>query len=215
MPICFRKQLDSDTSIAIWKIEESIDALRDKFALNQEDQAIFKSFSLENRKRQWLSARVLLNEMLPAEGVVHLQKDVHGKPYIDKFPYFISISHCDGYAAVALSKNKPIGIDIEPIKPNRIVPLVGKFLSSRERAFVDSIGPEPHLYACWSIKEAVFKCYGQRGVSLLSDIELEDFIYQVNGQTNACLTKDHMKYIFEAFYQEFEGNMLAYVLSAS
>lgn len=215
MPICFRKQLCSDISIAVWKIEESIDALCCKFVLNQEDQAILASFSLENRKRQWLSARVLLTEMLPTEGLVDLRKDVHGKPYLERFPYFISISHCDGYAAAAVSMKKPVGVDIELIRPNRITPLVEKFLSRRERDFVDDIAPEAHLYACWGIKEAVFKCYGQRGVSLLSDIQLEGFPYQPSGQTNACLIWNRMKYHFDAFYQEFEGNMLAYALSAS
>ena len=74
----------------------------------------------ENRKKESLLARFLLNKICEKHGLESIfdcgfQKDKHGKPFFFKFPSLhLSISHCDGYVWVAIA-NYPIGIDFEKI----------------------------------------------------------------------------------------------------
>ena len=65
---------------------------------------------------EWLvkeNVAKILNE--PIEEVVILREE-KGKPYIEGNPLYISISHSGDFAAIAI-ESKPVGIDVEVIKP--------------------------------------------------------------------------------------------------
>src|SRR5690606_5399622 len=91
--------------------------------------------SLVNGKRNlhWLSTRVLLRRMMNTDQYIDCRIDENGKPYLINFPYYISLSHSYEYAAVMISKNKAVGIDIEIIK-DKIERIARKFLNSEELA---------------------------------------------------------------------------------
>ncbi len=57
--------------------------------------------------------------------------DDHGKPYLVNFDYEISLSHSYDYAAVMISKDKKVGVDIELMK-EKIDLIKHKFLSVEE-----------------------------------------------------------------------------------
>ncbi|MFN8406306.1 MAG: 4'-phosphopantetheinyl transferase superfamily protein [Sphingobacteriaceae bacterium] len=209
MAICFRKEIDQDTRLAIWKIEESVEVLRSQIQLRESEEKLLQSFLHKKRKLHWLSARVLLAAMLNTKEYIEYRVDEHGKPYLVDFPYFISISHSVAYAAVMISKTCPVGIDIEQMDP-KIVQLAHKFLSPAELSFVDINNRKAHLYACWCIKEAVFKLNGKRKTSL-RDIQLSPFSYQQSARAKVNLANRDSVSCFDAYFETFDGYMMGYV----
>ncbi|MBK7433993.1 MAG: hypothetical protein IPI66_08915 [Chitinophagaceae bacterium] len=56
------------------------------------------------------------------------------KPYLDNEPYHFSISHCRNYAAVMVSREQRVGVDIEIVE-EKVGKLIPKFLSAEECFF--------------------------------------------------------------------------------
>lgn len=95
---------------------------------------------------EWM-AKTMLAEYgrLPPEEI-HLLRTEKGKPYAEGLPYF-SISHSGEWVAAAVAE-KPVGIDIEQIRP------VDPRLAAR-------IGAEPErFFEEWTAKEAHYKIVG-------------------------------------------------------
>lgn len=73
---------------------------------------------------------------------------------------FISISHSRAIAVVAINHSRPIGIDAEEYRPT-LQRVKSKFLSEAESQWA---GPT-ELLRLWTVKEAVYKRAGQRGLA--------------------------------------------------
>lgn len=210
MAIAYRQQVDTETEFAIWKIEEEADELYNQLQLNEAEQAYVEKLSKGKRNLHWLGTRVLLRKMLQTEQYIDCRVDNHGKPYLVNMPYHISLSHSFNFAAVMVSKNKPVGIDIEQIK-DKVERIAHKFLSPAEMAALDSKNRVKELYVCWCAKEAVYKCYGQKEVSFLDNIHLHPFEYKTKGEVKARLYKDALDINYEVGYMQFEDYMVGYV----
>lgn len=113
----------------------------------------------------------------------------NGKPYWKKYPYIhFNMSHCRTAVACALS-NKPIGIDIESIRPFNM-DLAKKVLNEQElRICMESTDCGRIFTKYWTIKEALLKLSGEGLRCNLQDIisdnsnyytiEKEHYIYTV------------------------------------
>lgn len=210
MPLVYQRQLDENTAFAIWKIEESAEYLYSRLQLNEEEKAYIESINNGKRNLHWLSTRVLLREMLNTNSYIDCKVDEHGKPYLSNFPHQISLSHSFDYAAVMISKDKPVGIDIELIK-GKIERIADKFLSPGESSFIDARHRIEHLYICWCAKEAIYKLQGKRNVSFKDHIRLQPFPYAPDGSFPAKLEADQLCREFRVQYETFHGYMIGYV----
>jgi len=211
MAIAYSKQIDQDTEFALWKIEEEAEDLYAQLQLDEDEKAFVEKLRHGKRHLHWLGTRVLLRTMLHTDEYIDCKIDAHGKPYLVKLPYHISLSHSFEYAAVMISKTRPVGIDIEQIreKVERIAP---KFMNPDELAAVpDDQRKVRTLYASWCAKEAVYKCYGQKEVSFVENISLEPFNYRHEGAIKATLHKDAVKLDYEVNYFRYEDYMVGYV----
>jgi 4'-phosphopantetheinyl transferase len=150
MPVIYNKNIDADTMLAVWKIEESEEHLLAGLQLKQHELEFIASINNGKRLLHWLSTRLLLRTMLNTSDYIDCRMDEHGKPYLVNFENEISLSHSYDYAAVMISKNKKVGVDIELIKP-KITRIRQKFLSNEELAFKMSEDIES-LYVCWCAK---------------------------------------------------------------
>ena len=124
---------------------------------------------LNFRERERKSVQGLLRYMLHDDTVV-VDHNGDGKPTIPG--YNISITHTRGYAAVILSKNRHVGVDIEYIS-NRVGRIAQRFLRPDELATLNpqssSLNSEPstsnlqpstfNFLKAWCAKEAVYKYY--------------------------------------------------------
>ncbi|HEX3387370.1 MAG TPA: 4'-phosphopantetheinyl transferase superfamily protein, partial [Mucilaginibacter sp.] len=136
--------------------------------------------------------------------------DTHGKPYLVKLPYHISLSHSFDYAAVMMSRSGPVGIDIEQIR-EKVERIAYKFLKPDELAFISEADPVKHLYAAWCAKEAVYKCFGQKEVSFADNISLKPFNFVLPGTVNAHLDKGDVHKEYQVHYLQYEDYMIGYV----
>jgi phosphopantetheinyl transferase len=211
MAIAYRQQVDDDTEFALWKIEEDADELYSQLQLDAEEQAYYEKLNKSKRHLHWLGTRVLLRKMLNTDEYIDCEVDVHGKPYLVNLPYHISLSHSFDYAAVMISRSRPVGIDIELVK-DKVERIAEKFLSPGEMNFIahDKYRIQ-QLYVCWCAKEAVYKCFGQKEVSFLDNISLEPFVFEGHGALGAGIDKGSVSLDYVVEYMQYEDYMIGYV----
>lgn len=209
MGLAYQKQIDSRTSFAVWKIEESAEDLYSRLQLNDRENAYLDSLSNGKRNLHWLSTRNLLRQMLNTDEYIDCRVDDHGKPYLVNFPHHISFSHSFDYAAVMISQDKPVGIDIELVK-SKITRVAKKFMSAEELTFIDPENTIAHLYTCWCAKEAIYKLHGKPNVSFKEHIHLHPFPYAGEGCFEARLMAGEEMY-FNVHYECFADYMIGYV----
>lgn len=209
MGIAFRKKVDNDTEFALWKIEENAEELYQQLQLDEGEKAFIQNLSNGKRYLHWLGTRVLLRKMLNTEEYIDCQVDAHGKPYLTSIPYHISLSHSFDYAAVMISKKKPVGIDIEKIE-QKVERIAKKFMRPEEMAFIKPEHKIEQLYACWCAKESVYKCYGKKEVSFLNHIFLRDFVCCQEGSVHAEIKSETVNLNFQVEYMQFNDYMIGY-----
>lgn len=98
---------------------------------------------------------------------------LNGKPVLADYPSIhFSISHCDE-AVICVIDDKPVGVDIERIKPYD-QELVQYTMNSAEQELIAcSENPAVGFTRLWTMKEAVLKCSGE-GISNNLHIVLTD-----------------------------------------
>lgn len=209
MSLVYHKVIDQVTSFAVWKIEESAEELLAQLQLKDHEISYLDSLTSGKRNLHWLSTRVLLRRMMNTDAYIDCRIDSSGKPYLSNFPHFISLSHSFDYAAVMVSKDKAVGIDIELIK-GKIERIAHKFMSKRELTFIleDRI---KKLYVCWCAKEAIYKLHGKKNISFLDHIRIEPFDYSGTGSLIASLNTGSQKNDYTVHYDTFNGYMIGYV----
>src|ERR1700743_1796292 len=136
MAIAYRQRIDDDMEFALWKIEEKAEDLYSQLQLNDEEKAYVEQISNGKRHLHWLGTRVLLRKMLITNDFIDCKVDEHGKPYLVTLPYHISLSHSFDYAAVMISRSRPVGIDIDKVK-EKVERIANKFMKPAELAFVN------------------------------------------------------------------------------
>ncbi|MDR1369788.1 MAG: 4'-phosphopantetheinyl transferase superfamily protein [Dysgonamonadaceae bacterium] len=122
---------------------------------------VIEQIKLEKRKKEWLTVRLLLKDLLGEEKEVGY--DASGKPFLKDDSFHISISHTSGYVAVILNPTHPVGIDIEQIT-SQVMRIRNRFLSKSENDYISEKEELIHLLLHWSAKETMFKALGEENV---------------------------------------------------
>lgn len=205
MPLVDFKHLDTSSQIAIWNITESKETLQDALlneGLSIDVQELVSSLHV----LQKLAVRLLLFHLLGLKTTLHY--DSHGKPLLPKeWKGHISITHSKQMVAVMYHPHHSVGIDLEWMqeKIHRIFP---RFTLPEE------IGSKAlstaHLYAYWCTKEAIYKCYGKKNVSLRNDIFIAPFDFQEDGGALRAELLPANWSAIQVNYTLLENYMLAY-----
>jgi 4'-phosphopantetheinyl transferase len=85
-----------------------------------------------------------------------------------------NLSHSQGLALYAITRQAPIGIDLEYCQPLELDTIAKSYFSSREYAQLSALPPweqRTAFFQLWTCKEAYLKATGQ-GLSGLEDAEL-------------------------------------------
>jgi phosphopantetheinyl transferase len=213
MPIVLNKQIDSDTILGVWKIEETAEQFISGLQLKQHELELISSFGNGKRAIHWLSTRLLLRVLLQTDEYIDCKIDEHGKPYLANMDAHISISHSFDYAAVMVSKTKKVGVDIELIK-HRIKSIKHKFLSDLELAQKQIGDNTDGLYVAWCTKEAIYKWNGTRGLEFKKHIHIKPFKLKEAGCLQALVeTFEGTKELTVNYFKTSDGYMLGYVLA--
>jgi len=193
-------------------VEETIDDLKSRLILDQEELAFYQTLNKGKRNLHWLSGRVLIRNLLNTSHFIEVQSDEYGKPHLVNFDYELSISHSLDYAAVIISK-KRVGIDIEQMRP-KIRNIAHKFMREEEQAFLaeDADQAMRQMFVIWTGKEALYKLYGKRNLNFREHMAFEPFILGSPGHARGYLRKDGWEQAFRVTFEEIDGYMMAYTM---
>lgn len=178
MPLFYTHNINENTRLAVWHITEEEDFFR-KIDIPH------NIISHPHKRLQHLAGRYLLKVLDPdfPANEICLQG---GRPYLPNGAWHFSISHCADYAAVIMSREWPVGIDVE-VTTDKLRLLQNKFLSKQEQEIVQHNGNSiPHLQklaACWSAKECMFKWYAKGNVDFRKDMIIQALNADADGGT--------------------------------
>lgn len=211
MPIIWSKKIDANGELALWHISENADELYSKLQLNEQEKQTYKSIQSAKRNLHWLGSRVLLRTLINTSLHIECQLDENNKPYLVNFPYEISISHSNDYAAVIIYKGKLVGIDVEKMSP-KIERIAKRFLSDDELLSIGDKYRIEKLYVCWGVKESLFKLYGKGNLPFIGGIKIESFTFTSTGKgkVQASIQKENYKQSFTVQYKQIDDYMLTW-----
>lgn len=210
MPLYYQQNINENTSLAIWKIEETENFFRAEVTLQQ-------SITHLHKRLQHLSGRYLLRFLYPDFPNEEIEIADTRKPFLRNEMYHFSISHCGDYAAAIVSKLSRVGVDIE-LLTNRLHRIKHKFLHMEELRFVENESAEKHLNyltILWCAKEAMYKWYGLGEVDFSEMMRISPFQLQLEGTIKAVFNK--LEFIQEVVlhYKLLNGLTLVWVVTAT
>ena len=189
------------TKVLIWKIEESISKLQEGIVLSENSTTRLNSMKSQLHQRGFLSIRHLLKEVGYTDA--DLIYDEFGKPHLKNGKY-ISITHSFTFAAIIVSDELHVGIDIEKQR-EKILKIAHKFTPFEEYktiANVDALISK--LTIVWGAKESLYKIYGKKKLLFLHHIYIEDFKF-ADEKTIGEVRYNGENTAYNISFLEFEG----------
>ena len=181
MPFLKEFIINDKTNIKLWKV--MIGELSPN-ELNNDEKKLFKLKKSNVLREQFLATRKIL-ALENSDYIITYDPD--GKPSLNA-EHNISISHSYEIAAIAISNNCKIGLDVQ-LKEKKIFNIQHKFLNKSE---ILNIGENPSidtLTMIWTSKESIYKAVGLKGISFSKNIKIDKVIekdktgkgYYING----------------------------------
>ena len=202
-----------DTTLGIWRIEESEEDLISRLQLDESEKALIAGLQHSKRYLHWLGSRVLLRTMLNTDKFIALKADERNKPYIENFPHKVSITHSGIYAAVMISRQYETGVDIEGLTP-KILNVNKRFLSPPELELLEGLDEKSKIYRSiifWCVKEALYKLYA-KGQMIFRDHLLINSDQEFSGPiVEASILKEDCQKTFLVEYAEVNNYLIAFV----
>lgn len=167
---------NAEISLGLWEITED-------HSFFEQASAYRAIASNPGQQLQQLASRMVLKVLHPSFPFDQIQLNPARKPFFPEAMLQFSISHTRGFAAAIISPEIPVGIDIEFISP-RVLKVEKKFLNHQEFALLAPLSEEDRIVFSslfWSIKETVYKCWGNGGVDFAEQIRIQSFDLQDHG----------------------------------
>lgn len=191
----------------VWRIEESVDQLLLLLDRPEEQADFLRQVSAEGRRRERLSSRVLLKQLLGKEPRVAYRPS--GAPLLEDSSWYVSISHTRGYAAAILSSS-PTGIDIE-YRSDRVLKIRSRFMTAAEEQAIDPRHEVEHLLLHWCAKETLFKLIDQEAVDFRRHLRVHPFPYAEEGSFVVSESRTPQRQTFRLAYQVTPGYVLTWL----
>ena len=181
MPFLKEFIINEKTKIKLWKVilgelvpEE----------LNNDEIKLFKLKKSNILREQFLATRKIL-ALENSDYIITYDPD--GKPSLNS-EFNISISHSHEIAALVLSNNRKIGLDVQ-LKESKILNIQNKFLNKFEKLNIEDDPSIDILTMLWTSKESIYKAIGLKGISFSKNIKIDKVIekdktgkgYYING----------------------------------
>jgi 4'-phosphopantetheinyl transferase len=148
--------------------DERIDCLME--LLDTGERARAARFLVTDACKQYIISHALVRTTLGRylqidPQAIRFRTTANGKPELaDGQALDFNLSHTAGTAAIAITRERPIGIDVERIRDNlNPLELAGRFFSPKECEWLKRQPASDQLrafFACWTAKEAYIKACG-------------------------------------------------------
>lgn len=203
MSVYQKNNISEAIRIGVWKITETKDELIEAFVNIGLDKETLLQTKNEQRLKQWLATRILLNEFFEN---IQISYDIYGKPQLSN-NWHISISHSNEFVAIIINKDNDCGIDIEKIS-DKVARIKHKFLNDKD---LENITSSEDLTIYWGAKEALYKCYGKKEVLFIENLFIHTFSENNNSFTGEIKMLDFQKEI-PMTWEKLEDFVLVYTL---
>lgn len=208
MPLFKTIKVNSQTTVKVWKIEESFDDLMSPLTLKPKTLERVLGMKSVMHQRGFLSVRHLLRAFGYTD--LDLLYDDNGKPHL-KDGKQISITHSFNFSAVIIS-DLTVGIDIEKQR-DKISVIAHKFigyefdyLNENDTDYINK------LTAIWCVKESLYKLFATPGLSFKKCFLVIPFMLS-DAETVAWIDYKNKKYRYTIHFLEFEGFTCAYAIA--
>lgn len=213
MSLYIQKEIGKKGRLGIWRITESVEELLKLKAFSTQDLSVLGSFAYEQRKKEWLAARILVERLID-EKDVRIVYDEYNKPALGQSDKHISLSH--SHDLLAITVNEAVtGIDIELIKP-KIINIKHKFMSQAESNSMQAANMAEQLTIYWCVKESLYKLYGKKELEFKKNLLVEPFEYSEKGIIKGWIKNSIVNQRFSLQYEKLKlgdsNYMLAYVI---
>ena len=195
--------------LVVVPLQEDSESLLSRLSFKDKYLPIIEKMT-ENRKREWLTIRVLIKELLGEEKEI-LYNSI-GKPYLSDNSFYISISHTKGYAALILNKENEVAVDIEKITA-KVENVRKRFVNDEEEKALSQTNEQIHLLLYWSAKESLFKRLGVENVDFKIHLHIRPFepILREWSDFDAYETRTENQNCFKIKYLVCENYVLTYI----
>jgi 4'-phosphopantetheinyl transferase len=153
--------------VHVWRI--SLDRSAELFTpfLSPDEQARADRFHQSVHQERFIIARGMLRQIIgqylkqPPSSLIFSYGD-HGKPMIANLEF--NLSHTSNLALLAISIDRPVGIDLEQIRPmENLTKLAARFFTAEEHQTImaaDAAKRTELFFRTWTGKEAYLKAIG-------------------------------------------------------
>lgn len=203
MPLVYQQNINAVTKMGVWHITETEDFFLQQVPLQKE-------ITHPHKRLQHLAGRFLLNELYPGFPLELIKIADTRKPFLEDEAYHFSISHCGDYAAVVVSKEYRVGVDIERVT-DKIQPIIHKFLTGYEQQLLNNDTVSKSATLLWSVKEAIYKWKGSGGVDFKKHLNVISIEAAVDEGVVHCMFNNEIA--LQVHYLFFNGNSLTWVVS--
>lgn len=212
MPLVYQKNINPSTKLGVWHIDEAEDFFLAQVPLQQ-------TITHPQKRLQHLAGRYLLKELHPDFPYELVRIADTRKPFLENEAYHFSISHCGVYAAVIVSTDHRVGVDVELIS-DKVEKVKHKFLSETEQQLLQqiplfpwSVFSEKLLTAAWSIKESLYKWQGSGQVNFKTQLLLNKISIIDNEGIAGCSVLKDGKIDLPVHFLFFNKNCISWVSS--
>lgn len=208
MPLYRAIKVDATTQVLVWKVTEGFAELFRETPLRDVCLYRLEQMKSEVHQRCFLSVRKLLKHAGYSD--LDLMYSENGKPMLLDGNH-ISITHSFDFSAIIIS-DRNTGIDLEQQR-EKIIRIAHKFTDFGSEFFDKSNKKQTirQLTAIWGIKEAIYKFYSIKGLSLKDHINVLPFDVE-KGEIEAWITYGNFHYKHQARFEEFENYTMTYLL---
>ena len=208
MPLFKTIDVNRNTKVYIWKIEESFEKLSNGIQLTKICQERVDGMKSDLHRRGFMSVRHLLAQAGYVDS--DLYYDDLGKPHL-KDGNRISITHSFIFSGIIISNSTPVGIDIEKQR-DKIVKIAHKFTPFEEyKTLANHEAIVRKLTIVWGAKESLYKIYEKPGLLFRNHIDISDFSFE-SSQTKGTINYQGSISKYAINFLEFEGFTCVYAL---
>lgn len=172
MPLHRLLTINQDIYSLIWLIEETEEDLLGQLSMSPLKE--YGKIHHTRRRLEWIAARLALQKLCNHLGYTYqgVFKDFWGKPHLVNNYFHISLAHSFPFAVAAISFHHLLGVDIQSLS-KKLQNVRHKYLNTTENQ--DSGQDLEKLAIYWCAKEALYKTYGGKGLSLREEIHIKPF----------------------------------------
>jgi len=205
MPLFFQEAVNATTQVAVWHITEPESFFLEKAFLQ-------RNINHQHKRLQHLAARYLLQVLQPEFPYADIQIADNNRPFLSDNRFQFSVSHCGDYAAVIISTDKRVGIDVE-LPTEKVISVSPKFLHTDEQRFFadDDLAK---LTAAWCVKEAMFKWWGMGEVDFSEVLRINNFALE-EGAVSAMFKKEAFEIPLKVSVKQVNELLISWVVSDS